>query len=79
MRYRRVNIQVRDGVDLADAMRCVASIVSMGRVSEAAGVKCFCWHVELSDGVHVSTLRPDKRCPNSDSFMVHRNVKEEKC
>jgi hypothetical protein len=75
---RRVNIQVRDGVGLAEAMRCVASIVNMGRVSEAAGMKCFCWHAELSDGVHVSALRPDKRRPNSDSFVVHRNVKEEK-
>ena len=72
---RRINIQVRDGTELATAMMAVSRVIENGRVSEAAGVKCFCWHTSFNDGLQVHVLRPDKRRPNVDSFVVYEQEK----
>ena len=71
MQKRCVNIQVLGGVELDTAMMAVSRVIENGRMSEAAGVKCFCWHTSFNDGLQVSVLRPDKRRPNVDSFVVY--------
>jgi hypothetical protein len=67
---RRMNIQVRDDVPLTEALAAVTDVVCRGRVS--GNGTAFCWHTAFANGLQVSVRLPDKRCPNSDSFVVYK-------
>jgi hypothetical protein len=67
--WRRVNVQVRDGIDPAVAVARVATVMSSGRVS--GDDKYYCWVTTFTDGTIVVTRGPNKR-ENTDSFIVYK-------
>jgi DNA primase len=58
-----------DAITPSDALRRVALVVDQGRVSEALGMKHYCWLTAFKDGIAVYTRRK-KRNQKSDSFLV---------
>ena len=74
MQKRRVNIQVRDGIDPAIAVQRVATVMAGGRVSDEG--RDYCWVSTFSDGIVVCVLRVYGRV-NSDSFVVYKEEKHE--
>ncbi len=60
-----------DVISASDVLRRVATVVAGGRLSEAGGVKHFCWFNVFGDGVTVATRRK-KRNQTSDSFIVEK-------
>ena len=67
MKKKSVTIQVRDGVDLEEAVRRVAHVISQGRVSNDG--KLFCYLTSWKDGINVS-VRPYRK---SDCFVVWKD------
>lgn len=67
---RRVNVQVRDGVDPADALVRVATVMQGGRIS--GGGTCYCWTTSFADGLVVATRTTRGGRQNSDSFVVYK-------
>ena len=75
MSHRRVNIQVRDGVDSSAAVERVAAVMRMGRVS--GGGKYYCWVTTFTDGTVVCVRGPNARAAEtSDSFVVYKEEKD---
>ncbi len=60
-----------DVISASDALRRVATIAEVGRISKAGGMKHFCWFNVFGDGVTVATRRK-KRNQKSDSFIVEK-------
>lgn len=60
-----------EGTTEIQALVKVSAVVSQGRVSEAGGVKHFCWGNVFPDGMEVWTRRK-KVGQQSDSFKVCR-------
>ena len=68
----RIIVPVEEGVDTAHALRCVARVVDMGRISGEG--RRYCWVSTFSDGIVVLTRERGK----GDSFIVRReNGKED--
>ena len=72
MKYRRINIQIRDGIDPYSAVERVMNAMHNGRISGDG--KYYCWVTTFSDGTVVYTRGPNKAV-NSDSFVVYKEVK----
>jgi hypothetical protein len=58
-----------DAISASDALRRVATVICHGRVSEANGMKHYCWLTVFKDNIAVYT-RHKKRNQKSDSFLV---------
>ncbi len=67
----RVIIDCDDEIDLEDGIRRVLRVVAEGRVSEAGGVKHFCWVTTWTDGVCVFVRRKRSKSA-ADSFRVSK-------
>ena len=70
---RRVNVQVRDGIDPAVAIEHVAIVMRGGRVSQYN--THYCWVTTFSNNIVVYVRGPNKRAANSDSFVVYKERK----
>ena len=71
---RRINIQIRDGIDPAVAVQRVADVMRGGRVS--SNNKYYCWVSRFTDDTVVYTRGPrDKVFMTSDSFVVYKEAK----
>lgn len=65
-------IEVRDGVTDHNAIYKVARVVENGQVSEAGGIKQYCFATTFDDGTVVAVKR--RRSKNAaHSFVVMRN------
>ena len=74
MKHRRVNIQIRDGIDPAQAVQRVADVMRGGRIS--GDEKYYCWVSTFTDGTVVYVRGPrDKVSLTSDSFIVYKEAK----
>jgi hypothetical protein len=68
---RRINIQIHDGIDPAQAVQRVADAMRGGRVS--GNGHYYCWVTTFTDGTVVYVRGPrDKVLPTSDSFLVYK-------
>lgn len=64
-------IKFADGVKPLEALLAVGTVIQQGKISEAGGVKHYCWHTLLVNGLSVWVSR--KRLgQTSDSFRVER-------
>ena len=70
---RRINIQIRDGIDPAQAVQRVADVMRGGRVSD--NNRYYCWVSTFSDGTVVYVRGPSKAIATSDSFVVYKEAK----
>jgi hypothetical protein len=75
MKYRRINIQIRDGIDPADAVTRVATVMQGGRISGDHN-DYYCWASTFTDDMVVITRGPGKRFKTSDSFVVYKDNDE---
>lgn len=65
----RITIDVRDGIPEELAIRRVCLVVRNGRVSQAGGIKHFCWYTRWEDDIAVAVNRKRKES-SADSFVV---------
>ena len=70
---RRVNIQIRDGIDPFIAVERVADVMRSGRVSD--NNRYYCWISRFTDGTVVYVRGPNKAIATSDSFVVYKETK----
>ena len=70
---RRINIQIRDGIDPFTAVERVADVMRGGRIS--GNGKYYYWLSHFTDDTVVYTRGPrDKVSITSDSFVVYKEV-----
>jgi hypothetical protein len=72
---KRIIINIGEGITEEDATRYVANVISGGRISQAGGIKHFCWMTTWKDGMRVATARK-KKGQDTDSFNVWREDEE---
>ena len=75
MSIRRINIQIRDGIDPFTAAERVTAVMRMGRIS--GNDKYYCWVTTFTDGTVVYTRGPSKAIATSDSFVVYKETKRD--
>ena len=73
MAHRRVNIQILDDIDPADAVAHVLTVMRGGRVSHHG--THYCWATTFNDGTVVYVRGPNKRAVNS--FIVYKEKTNE--
>jgi len=70
----RIIINIQGKISEEDAIRHVSQVIQEGRVSEAGGVKHYCWMTTWSNGIRVATNRKNKG-QKSDSFVIWKSTK----
>lgn len=70
---RKAIIEHADDVSLEQALHAVMRVVAKGRISEARGIKHFCWVTTFGSGLVVNT-RDKKTDGSADSFYVYWEV-----
>lgn len=69
---KRIIINIFGKVGEEDATRYVADVIAGGRVSEAGGIKHYCWITTWAHGIRVGVNRK-KKGQTTDSFNVWKD------
>lgn len=68
----KIIIDIRDDIGDYEALECIQSVLSSGRISIGAkGKEHYCWHTEFVNGIHVSVS--PKYGTETEKFIVHLN------
>jgi len=66
----RFIIDVRDDIDPVTALVRVATVIRQGKISEARGIKHYCWHTTFRTDKIAVSAREKKKDTSADSFWV---------
>ena len=72
--HHRIIIEHDPGITEQEAVEHVLSVIQLGKLSEAGGVKHYCWMTAFRDGFTVA-VRRKKPGQTSDSFLVMKEKK----
>jgi len=63
-------IEIRDNIGDYEAIEALLEVMAVGRISK--GKTMYCYHTELVNGIHVSSMEKSKY-GKSEKFIIHLN------
>lgn len=67
----KIIIDNKGDISEIDAISYIVAVIKQGRISEAKGIKHFCWLSRFADNIVVAT-RQKKSINSPDSFVVYK-------
>lgn len=67
-------IKTRDDIPMSTAIVYVEKVMAKGRISQARGIKHYCWACVFESGIVVA-VRQKKTKDSADSFIVYKDKK----